>query len=242
MNDKVAIVTGGTGALGRKIVNKLTDEGVKVYIPALSLEEFNSVFDNSSENNSDEFKLRKIFSFVCNATDESSVTEFVKNVKIQENGKIDYLVNTVGGITKSEEIVDLSSDNLNHMIDLNLKSTFYFSRESLKCMKERSFGRIVSIGAMAALEVTPGRFSYSFSKAGVINLMDTISEEMKSFNIRSNTVIPGIIDTPANREWGSEEDIKKWVSADEISMIVYRLLSDEFSNVRNSYIKVYGSI
>lgn len=242
MKDKVAIVTGGTGALGRKVVNKLAGKGVKVYVPARNLEEFNSVFDNSLNNNSDEFNLRKIFSFVCNATDEYSVTEFVNNVSIQEKGKIDFLINTVGGISPNVEVINISSDNLNKMIDLNFKSTFYFSRESLKFMKEKSYGRIISIGAMAALAVTPGRFSYSFSKAGVISLMDTISEEMKSFNIRCNTIIPGIIDTPANREWGNEEDFKNWVSTDEIAEIVYSFLSDEFSNVRNSLIKVYGSV
>jgi len=239
--DKVAIVTGGTGALGRQIVEKLAREGLKVYVPSRTLQEFNSVFDRSQDTDTDDFKLKRIFSFVCDATDENSVKEFVENVSIQEKGSIDYLINTVGGISANENVIDLSTETLDKMISLNLKSAFYFTRESLKVMKSKNYGRIISIGAIAGLEPTPGRFAYSFSKAGVINLMDTISEEMKEFNIRCNTIIPSIIDTPANREWGSDEDIKKWVKPEEIAEIIYDFVSDEFSSVRQSHIKVYGT-
>lgn len=236
---RVAIVTGGTGALGRVVVNKLASEGLTVYVPSLTLDEFNKVFDNS-RGSTDEFKLRKIFSFVCNATDENSVRDFVETVSLQEKGRVDYLINTVGGIGPAVNVVDLESADLDKMIDLNFKSTFYFTREVLKKMIVNKFGRIISTGAIAGLNTTPGRFSYSFSKSGVINLMDTVSEEMKEHNIRCNTIIPGIIDTPANREWGTEEDSKKWVKPEEIADIIYSFLSDEFSSVRNTRIKVFG--
>ena len=108
-------------------------------------------------------------------------------------------------------------------------------------MKKNNYGRIISIGAIAGIEPSPNRFSYSFAKAGVINLMDTVSEEMKNLNIRCNTIIPGIMDTPANREWGSADDIKKWVKPEDIAEIVYNFLSTEFSSVRSSQIKVYGA-
>lgn len=238
---KVAIVTGGTGALGRHIVEKLAREGLKVYVPVMSMSEFNSVFDHSQESEKYEFQLRRIFSFECNATDENSVKEFVENVSIQEKGNINYLINTVGGISANEKVIDLSSETLDKMISLNLKSAFYFTKECLRFMKDKSYGRIISIGAIAGLEPTPGRFAYSAAKAGVINLMDTVSEEMKDFNIKCNTIIPSVIDTPANREWGIDEDIKKWVNPSEIAEIIYNLTSDEFSSVRQSQIKVYGS-
>jgi len=77
MIEKVAIVTGGTGALGRYIVNKFADENIKVFVPSLSLEKFNEVFDKSRET-SEKFRLRKIYSFICDANDEKSVSDFVK--------------------------------------------------------------------------------------------------------------------------------------------------------------------
>jgi NAD(P)-dependent dehydrogenase (short-subunit alcohol dehydrogenase family) len=71
--------------------------------------------------------------------------------------------------------------------------------------------------------------------------MNTISSEFKDKNIRCNTIIPGTIDTPANREWGSEEDIKNWVKPEDIADIIFDLISDKYKSVRESLIKIYGS-
>lgn len=241
MTDKVAIVTGGTGALGRFIVRKFADEGLRVYVPSKSTEEFNKVFDNSHEENSEYFKLRKIYCKTCDAVNEQSVTEFVENVAALEKGKIDILINTVGGISEASDVTELATEDLDKMLNLNFKSAFYFSRETAKVMLGNNYGRIVSVGAIAGTETTPGRFAYSISKAGVISLMETMSEELKDKNIRCNTIIPGIIDTPSNRDWGSEEDIKKWIKPEEISDVIYDLVSDKFSALRSSRIKLYGS-
>lgn len=240
MIDRVAIVTGGTGALGRVVVKKFASEGIKVYVPSLTLEEFNTVFDTSQNESEENFTLRKIFSFVCDAFDESSVKEFVRSVAALENGRIDYLVNTVGGIHPPVNIDSMDTKLFDKMFALNFKSAFFFTREALQVMKSAGFGRVVSIGAIAALEPAPGKFAYSAAKAAVINLMNTLSEELKEHNIRGNTVVPSIIDTPANREWGTEEDFKKWVKPEEIAGIISDLVSDKFAAVRGSIIKVYG--
>lgn len=241
MRTKTAIVTGGTGALGRVIVNRLADEGVKVYVPSRSMKEFSDIFDESIRTDPEQKILRKIYSFECNAQDEESVKEFVENVSVQENGQLDFLINTVGGIGKKADVSELTARDLDEMYDLNLKTTFYFTREVLNRMIDNNFGRIISVGAIAGMEISPGRFAYSMAKAGVINLMETVSEEVKDKNIRCNTIIPSIIDTPANREWGTEDDIKKWVKPQDIAEIIYSYISNEFSPVRGSNIKVYGS-
>lgn len=241
MSDKkIAIVTGGTGALGREIVHKLASEGVKVYVPSITIEEFKSVFDRSQNESEDAPDIKSIFSFVCDAMDESSVVDFVDSVSKLEGGRIDYLINTIGGIHPKVQIADMDTELLDKMYDLNFRSTFWFSREALKRMKDNGYGRIISIGAIAALEPSPGVFAYSMAKAGVINLMDTISEENKETDIRANTIVPGILDTPANREWGSEDDIKTWVKPENIAEIIYSFLQDAFSEVRQSTIKVFG--
>jgi NAD(P)-dependent dehydrogenase (short-subunit alcohol dehydrogenase family) len=240
-NEKIAIVTGGTGALGRHVVRKLASENFKIYVPAFTLEEFNSVFDTSQSEES-EFKLNKIYSFVCNAENENSVKEFVTNVASHEKGKIDVLINLVGGIVSGKKVIELKSEDVKKMLDLNFWSAFYFTSEVLKVMDKNNNGRIISIGSIPALNVTASRFAYAYSKMGVIRLMDTVSEEMKDKNIRCNTIIPGIIDTPENREWGSEKDIQNWVKPEDISSIIFDLLKDESSSIRSSHIKVYGSL
>lgn len=240
MNEKIAIITGGTGALGRFIVNKFAEENIKVYVPSLSLEKFNEVFDNSQKNEKD-FKIKKIYSFVCDASSEKSVSDFIANVASLEKGKIDILINTVGGYHPPKNIFEMDMNFFDKLWELNFKSTFRFTHEVLKYMMKNKSGRIVSIGAMAGLEATPGLFAYAVSKSAVINLMNTISKEMKEENIRCNTIIPSTIDTPSNREWGSEEDIKKWVKPEEIADIIFDLVTDKYKSVRESTIKVYGS-
>ena len=241
LENKIAIVTGGTGALGRHIVNKFVDEGAKVYVPSTSLESFNDVFDNSQNYDGGEFKVKKIFSFVCDATNENSVKDFVESVSVQEQDRIDFLINTVGGIHGNITIDSLSTDDFNKFMSLNFFSTFFFSREVLKIMQKNNYGRIVSIGAIAALQTTVGKFAYSVSKQAVINLMNTISSENKDLNIRANTIVPGIIDTPANRQWGSEDEVKKWVKPTDIANIIVDFLKPDHDSVRESIIKVYGS-
>lgn len=241
MKNKIAIVTGGTGALGRKIVEKLSSEGFKIYVPTLTMEEFTSVFDRSADESEIEPGIRKIFGFDCNATDESSAVEFVRKVAVLEKGNIGYLVNTVGGIDAPSQTDLLTAVSVQKMLALNFFSAFYFTTETLKYMKLNGFGRIVSIGALAALEPSPKRFAYSVSKQAVINLMNTVSEEYKDNNIRCSTIVPSVIDTPANREWGSEEEIKNWVKPEDIAEIVSGLFSEGFGPVRSSIIKAVGS-
>lgn len=239
MQNKAVIVTGGTGGLGKFVTEKLAKEGMKVYVPSRSLKEFNEVFD-SSKNPGSEFSLRKIYSFECDALDEKEVNEFIEKVSVSEGGNIYGLVNLIGGINPHTEISDLSTSDLMKMINLNFITCFYFTRGVLNAMKKNRFGRIVSVGAIAALETTPGRFPYSVSKNAVINLMNTVSAEMKDYNIKCNTIIPSVIDTPANREWGSEEDIKKWVKPEVISDIIFEIISGNLSSVRENIIKIYG--
>jgi NAD(P)-dependent dehydrogenase (short-subunit alcohol dehydrogenase family) len=231
-NEKIVIITGGTGALGRFVVNKFASENAKVYVPARNVNKFREIFDSSKNENS--FTLRKIFSFECDASDEKSISEFIEKVAALEKRKIDILVNTIGGIHPPVKIGDLSSVEFEKNWNLNFKSAFVFSRESLKYMKENNYGRIVSIGAPAALEAAPERFPYSVSKASVMHLMDTINLEYESNNIKCFAVVPGIIDTPANREWGSKDDYKNWVKPDDIADKIFEITKDDF--ISESYI------
>ncbi len=240
MNEKVAIVTGGTGALGRHVVEKLCSEGFKVYVPTLTMDEFTRVFDRSDDDNV-EIGIRKIYAFDCDAMNEASVAEFVNKVNVQEKGNIGYLVNTIGGIDTASNLGELTKGSLDKMLALNFFTAFYFTTQSLKVMKQNGFGRIISVGALAGIETSPGRFAYSVSKQAVINLMNTVSEEYKESDIRCNTVIPGIIDTPANREWGSEEDVKKWVKPEQVADVIYSLMTEAWSKSRGSIIKLFGS-
>ena len=237
---KVIIVTGGTGYLGREISNVLAKAGNKIYIPSRDIEKFKSIFDTSQSG--DNYSYNKIYSFECNTGEIKSVKEFVSSVSKIEKGKIDCLINTIGSIHTPVDITDSDDNIFDEYININLRPAYYFSKEVAKVMKKNNYGRIVSISSLASLKISSGLFFYSMTKNALNFLMNTLSEELKNNNIRCNTIIPGIIDTPDNRKWGSEEDIKKWVSTQSIAGVINNLISEDFDNVHSSEIKISGNL
>ena len=234
MKDKVAIITGGTGALGRYIVDKYAKEGWKVYVPVSSLQKFMSIFDNSQEADSD-FSLRKIYAFDCDVLNEESVIEFVQKVSALEKGKLDLLINTVGGYRPPVNTNEISTKDFDELFNLNFKTTLWFSREVLKVMLNNKSGRIVSIAAKPGLEPTAGILTYSVSKSAVINLMETINLEHGKNGIKCFSVAPTVIDTPSNREWGSEDDIKNWVKPEDMADVIYNLKDSDSSLIKMGF-------
>ena len=237
--DKLAIVTGGTGALGRVIVNHFAGQGMKVYIPVRSMPEFMKVFEQTNET---EFKgLPKRYGLPCDASNEIEVKEFCDNVVKQEK-RIDYLVNTVGGYHPKRNVADTDKELLEQQLILNFYTTFFFTKHTLSYFKMSNFGRVVSIGAKPAVETTAGKFAYSFSKGGVINLMQTLAEEHKADNITFNTIIPSVIDTPVNRESMQNQDFSTWVTPQEIAETCLFLMGDGAKSFRGNVVKMYGRI
>ncbi len=238
--NRIAIVTGGTGALGKTVVDLFAEKGMKVYVPTLTVDKCKEAFDNSeTASNSSVFKLRKIFCLQCDASNEEDVKNFISDV-LKREGKIDYLINTVGGYHTKKNIADMDSALVDKMLTLNFKTAFFFSKYVLKSMLEKNFGRIVAIGAMPAVEITAGKFAYSVSKSNVVNLIQTIAEETKDNDITANAIIPSIIDTPANRESMKNADFSKWVKPEDIAETILFMFSDAARSFRGNVIKMYG--
>jgi NAD(P)-dependent dehydrogenase (short-subunit alcohol dehydrogenase family) len=231
-NNKVAIVTGGTGALGRVIVNRFAKEGMKVYVPVRSIKDFMTIFDDS-QNEKELTILLKRYAIECDAADENQCSEFCESI-IKQEKRIDFLINTVGGYHPKKEIIDMDKSLLEQQLMLNFYTTFFFTKHALSNMKANGFGRVISIGAKPAIETTSGKFAYSFSKSGVVNLMQTLALEFKGLDFTFNAIIPDIIDTPANRKSMPNADFSKWASPSAIADKCLELISGNVSgeNIR----------
>jgi NAD(P)-dependent dehydrogenase (short-subunit alcohol dehydrogenase family) len=221
--DKVAIVTGGTGALGRVIVNRFASEGMKVYVPVRSMKEFMTIFDDSQKDEELTVLLKR-YAIECDASDESQCMEFCESV-IKQEKRVDYLINTIGGYHPKKEVLDTDIALIEQQLRLNLYTTFFFTKHALNYMKISGFGRVISIGAKPAIEPIAGKFAYSLSKAGVVNLMQTLALEFKEQDITFNTIIPNIINTPANRKSMPNADFSKWVSPETIANKCLEIIS-----------------
>ena len=232
---KTAIVTGGTGALGRVIAEQFFDLGARIAIPYHSEKSLATVPKKISAAK-DKSQFTK-----ANLTDESQVQSFADQV-VKNFGTIDYLINAAGGYSGGDMIDDVSTDEFDGMLNLNLRTTFFVCRNVLKVMRKQRAGRIVNIAAMPAVTPSAKKGPYAISKRGVITLTETIAEEVKGFGITANAIAPSIILTKANRESMPTADFKKWVTPEEIAQLAIYICSDEAKSVNGNVIKIYGGV
>jgi NAD(P)-dependent dehydrogenase (short-subunit alcohol dehydrogenase family) len=213
-------LTGSTGALAQAIRDRFLAEGWAVA---------------GFARGGDTFSHQSYRSYTTDMTDEGSVaTSFEAASK--ELGSPRALVATVGGVKPWRTIAETTTEDFRALLELNLVSFFLSAKHAMKLMSEE--GSIISIGAEAALEPTAKRGGYAASKAGLVALSRVLAEEGKSVGITSNVIVPTIIDTPANREWGSPDDIPKWTKTEDIAATCLFLSSDAGRAVNGAVIRM----
>ena len=145
---------------------------------------------------------------------------------VQSCGRIDVLLNIAGGFRAGEPVHETSLDTWDFMLNLNARSVFLMCRAVLPHMIGQRRGKIVSIGARAAFAGPKNMAAYSVSKTAVVRLTESISSEVKGYGINVNCVLPGTIDTPANRDAMPSADFTKWVQPEALVDVVLFLASD----------------
>jgi NAD(P)-dependent dehydrogenase (short-subunit alcohol dehydrogenase family) len=232
LKGKTAVVTGGTGALGTAVVRRFLDEGMIVIATYRDPKELVRLPDSGHAH---------LSALQADVTKESDVRKLFENA-VQEMERIDVLVNTVGGFLPRKSIADLTADEWDGMMNINLRSTFLCSREALRLMKNQSYGRIINISAMVGLNPSAGRSAYAISKSAVSLLTDIAGQEQKGSGITINAIAPSIIDTPANRQSMPNEEYRRWVQPDHIADIICYLCSDAASDVTGTTVKAFGGM
>lgn len=236
LSGKIAVVTGGTGALGRTVTKQLLSEGAFVVALHTGQKESDQSIGDVKRTNP------KFTDSVVDVVNEASVTAFFDRMLAQ--GKtIDILCNLVGGVLPKNNIEDISVEDWQRMINLNLTSCFLMMRGAVRMMKKNGFGRIINIASMPALLPEPQRGAYGVSKAGVIHLTKTVAQEVKhAGDITVNAIAPSIIVTEENLKWGTQEEIKQWVTPDQIAAMIILLCSEHGSAMNGDIIQMYGKV
>jgi len=191
LKNKVAIVTGATGNLGRVVVKKLLEQGVRVVAAYRDEQRYKDLGDSVGEDKA------ALTGISADVTVEKSVQKMVEEV-IQKHGRIDILLNLAGAYKGGADISNTAEGDWEFLMNINLKSAFLCSKAVLPSMMKANYGRIVSVAARPAVEKRGRAKSgpYAISKAGVVVLTETIAEEAKKFNITANCIMPSTIDTP----------------------------------------------
>lgn len=218
LKNRVALVTGGTGALGRAVVKRLAADGAKVHVPWIVEKEVADLKRGLGKLAS------RVTLHASDVTEEASVRALFRTVEVR-SGRLDILANVCGGFAyASLEETDLAT--WTRMLNMNATSAFLCCRAGAAQMKAKG-GRIVNVAAGPALNRGAAMMSaYAASKAAVLNLTYSLSEELKPSKITVNAIVPTIIDTPANRTAMPKADTSSWLKPEEIADVISFLVGD----------------
>ncbi len=231
MTGRVAIVTGGTGALGQAITATLLEAGAVVAIPYAVAEERAALEAQLAPD-----RRARLLAIAADVTDEAAVGKFVQAVR-DRHARVDALVNAVGGFAGGD-LVSTSRAEWERIMALNLTSAVVACRAVLPGMIAAGSGRIVSIASRAVVPPQGGFIAYTVSKAAVITLTQALAQEVRGHGITVNAVLPSTMDTPANRRAMPDADRSSWVSTAEVAAVVAFLLSERATAVTGAAVPV----
>jgi NAD(P)-dependent dehydrogenase (short-subunit alcohol dehydrogenase family) len=231
MTGRVAVVTGGTGALGQAITSALLEAGGSVAIPYAVPAELKELEARLAP----ELRTR-LLALPADVTREDAMGKFVHAVR-DRHGRVDGLVNAVGGFAGGD-LLSTSLAEWERMMALNLTSTAIACRAVLPVMIAGGGGRIVNIASRAVLSPQGGFIAYTVSKAGVITLTQALSQEVKKHRVTVNAVLPSTMDTPGNRHAMPDADRSEWVRTEDVAHVVAFLLSERAAAVTGAALTV----
>jgi len=231
--DKVTLIAGGTGALGRAVATGFAREGGRVIVTYRHQQEFDAFISQSKSSGYETSGL------LLDATDPAGVARMVDDI-LAKRGALDILVNTIGAYHGGKRIWEEEPSAYEQMMSLNLKAGFALARAVIPAMIQQNRGWIVNVASRAAYGKSPGAALYSASKAGALALFDSLAEEVKPYPISVNSVVPSIFDTPANRQALPKADYTNWPKPEEIGDVILFLCSPQARIVHGAAIPVYG--
>jgi NAD(P)-dependent dehydrogenase (short-subunit alcohol dehydrogenase family) len=231
---QVAVVAGGTGGLGRSVSLAFLSEGVRTVVTYRHEEQYLGLKEAAGSNTT------LLEGYKVDVTDEHAASEFISRV-CKDHGRLDSLVNTVGGYAGGTKLWDVKLAVLEQMLALNLRSGFVLSKAALPFMLEAGRGSIVNVAAKAAIDHGAGAGAYAASKAAAVALLDSLAGDCKGTGLRVNSILPSIIDTAANRKAMPDADFATWPTPEDIASVILFLCSDKAKTIHGASIPVYGN-
>ena len=246
LQGKVAIVTGAARGIGEAIATKFAEHGANVA--------FSYVSDSSAEKATVlEKKLQdlgvKAKAYKSNAGDFAHCESFVNDV-LKEFGTVDICVNNAG-ISKDNLLLRMTPDQWNDVIQVNLNSVFYMTRQVIKPMMKAKNGAIINMSSIIGEMGNAGQTSYAASKAGIIGFTKSVAKELGSRNIRCNAIAPGFVETDMTsylKDGAAAEKYKagiplgRFASGEEIANTALFLASDWGNYITGQTISVCGGL
>jgi NAD(P)-dependent dehydrogenase (short-subunit alcohol dehydrogenase family) len=226
MTGKTVLVTGADGGLGTHVARALLEAGAAVFglAPRIKQSDFN----------------HPNFTALPATLNSLDAAKKAVDTIVARSGRIDVLAHLVGGFAGGKSVADIDDSTFQRMLDMNLNSAFHILRAVIPHMRSAGSGRIIAIGSRAAESPGPTVGAYSASKAALVSLIRTVALENKDVGITANVILPGTIDTPANRKAMPDADLSQWVQPASIANLIVWLAGDAGNDITGAAIPVYG--
>lgn len=234
LDGKIAVVTGGTGALGGAVVQTLLAAGATVAAPYRregELETLRARLALAAE--------APLSGAVLDLTDEQAVTAYYAAVA-QQYGGIDLLVNLAGGFDGGKPVHEAGWAIWQQQLEINLKTTVLSCAAATPHMLARGGGAIVNAGTRTATQPGANLAAYAAAKRAVLQLTEALADELRDHNITVNSVLPSVIDTPANRAAMPKADYSAWVAPAAIARVILFLVGPDARIISGAHVPVYG--
>ena len=226
LEDKVFVITGAKGGLGSYVTEAFLNAGARV--AGVS----RSITDN-------DFQREGFRAVPAELTSTDAARDVVART-VTTFGRVDGLIHVLGGYSGGSSVADTDDSTVAQMLQLNYVSAFCMIKAILPHLRESRRGHIVAVGSRAAIESSPMSAAYAASKAALVSLIRATAAENADRCISANIVLPGTMDTPANRKVTPDADFSRWVSPVQVANLIVALASDGLSQVSGAVIPVYG--
>jgi len=228
---RVAVVTGGTGALGSAVAIDLAESGARVAIPYTADEHWAALESRAGALS------EQLWGANADLTSAAAADRFVSDIA-ERWGRVDFLVCTAGGFAAGK-IHETSEEAWNCMFDLNLRTVYLAVHAAVPVMIQQNFGRIITTSSGAILNGSgAGIAAYAISKGAVRQFTEILASELKAYDIHAHCILPGTMDTEANRRDMPKADFSQWVSTADVARVIHFLLSDAARAVRSVAVPV----
>ncbi len=224
MSDRVVLITGARGGLGTFVTQRFLATGA-------------TVVGANRRISQEDFPAANFVALPADLTKSAAVASAIGSV-IERYSRLDVLVHLLGGFAGGKSVTETDDATWEQMQDMNLTSAFYVLRAAIPHLRKSGSGRIVAIGSLAAVEPHAGLGAYVTFKSALVSLIRTVALENKAAGLTANVVLPGTMDTPANRKAMPSADFSKWVKPSDVADLILWLTDERAKHVTGTVIPI----
>jgi NAD(P)-dependent dehydrogenase (short-subunit alcohol dehydrogenase family) len=228
MEDKVVFITGANGGLGTSVTQAFLRRGARVIGASLRIK-------------AADFPQPNFEAMTINLSKLDEIKRGVAKI-VERHGRLDVLVHVLGGFAGGPSVADTTDAMWEQMQSINLTSAFQVFRESIPHLRKSPSGRLIAIGSLTAAQPHANLGAYVTFKAALAMLVQTVALENADAGLTANVILPGTMDTPANRKAMPDADFSKWAKTDDVADLVLSLAGEQARHLTGLAIPIEGGL